>query len=135
MEGCFCPLIKTPNNNDFYILIRFNSYRKKADKKRKCAHKRKHNTPFCNNFGSEVSAIFSRPSPFPNYSKIIPRKQECSPTSVSRKTVFFEIRNVKWVTHRGRKFFLLPKKWFWPSRKNLFSQFLVNNLYYPSKTD
>ena len=74
--------IKAINNRNIYTLMIFNTRisndsiltREQAQKKTKMCTEQKAqplSTPFCNKLGSEVSRIFSWPSPLPAYSKII----------------------------------------------------------------
>lgn len=97
-------LIKT-TNNDFYMLILFNSYRREADMQENKA--RPFNSSFCNNFDSEVSVIFSWPSPLPFYSKIVSLETRMRHTI--RKWQQFRNRKCE-MSNSWRKFFLLPIK-------------------------
>lgn len=74
--------IKATNNRNFYALMISNTLifndsiltREQAQNKLKMWTEQKAqplSTPFCNKLGSEVSGIFSWPSPLPAYSKII----------------------------------------------------------------
>ena len=97
-------LIKT-TNNDFYMLILFNSYRREADMQENKA--RPFNSSFCNNFDSEASVIFSWPSPLPFYSKIV--SLETWMRHTIRKWQQFRNRKCE-MSNSWRKFFLLPMK-------------------------
>lgn len=117
-------LIKTTNNNDFYVLIQFNSYRREADEQNKSVLTTERTTTHHTILQLSVWSItFNWPIPLPLYSKIV--SLEIRMRHTTRKWQHFQNRKCK-MSNTWWKIFLLPMEQSWPSTKILISGFLIS---------